>query len=49
MINDNEISMDSVTQIWSQSDSSLELLEDIRDQVKNLVGNMEMTEDEADG
>jgi hypothetical protein len=47
MINDNEISMDSVTQIWAQSDPSLELLEDIRDQVKDLVGNMEMTEDEA--
>lgn len=49
IINDTEISMDSVTQIWAQSDSSLELLEDIRDQVKDLVGNMEMTEDEADG
>jgi flagellar basal-body rod modification protein FlgD len=49
MINDNEISMDSVTQIWAQSDSSLELLEDIRDQVKDLLGTMEMTEDEADG
>ena len=49
MINDTEISMDSVTQIWAQSDSSLDLLEDIRDQVKDLLGNMEMTEDEADG
>ena len=49
IINDTEISMDSVTQIWAQSDSSLELLEDIRDQVKDLVGNMEMTEDEAHG
>jgi len=49
IINDTEISMDSVTQIWAEDDASQELLRDILEQVEDLADNTIPTEDETDG
>ena len=49
IINDTEVSMNSVTQVWAEDDSSQELLRDILEQVEDLADNTIPTEDETDG
>lgn len=49
IIDDTEISMDSVTQIWAESDSSQKLLEDILDHIEKMADNTIPIEDETDG
>ena len=49
IINDTEVSMNSVTQVWAEDDSSQEILKDILGQLETLADNKIDTEDETYG
>lgn len=48
-INDDQIPVSSIIQIWAQNDSSQEVLQDILDHVEELVNKTNQPEDETDG